>query len=249
MSIASWFRELLTSLADPAWAANLLSSLVGAAVAVGVAFLVLRRQLRHDREERRGERYSTLVEPLARALRHDSRQLSDLLVNGSTLIAELGFIGISQTPGRRSRQYPGQAAVLSGLDAAKPALPSPKAIVELLADIQDRWEVLHWVHQVRHGEVSISDSMKRVTGALDLKGQGCPSLVYVDVIPRIALRIFGEYLTLEDQLGVELHRWNGREIPDYLAQSADVPCLSEEGLRDLIVEVAGVFDEEEARAR
>lgn len=45
-----WLQRLTDELADPSWAAGMLETLVGAAVAVGAALVILRYQLKHDRD-------------------------------------------------------------------------------------------------------------------------------------------------------------------------------------------------------
>jgi hypothetical protein len=83
-----WWSELLSELADPAWAANTLAAFVGAALAFGGALLLVRIQLRSDHRlareqidamaaDRRAERRSDAATELGLELIECSVALDD----------------------------------------------------------------------------------------------------------------------------------------------------------------------------
>lgn len=65
---AEWWGRVVDEIASPEWAASAIQTLVGAGLAFGVAIVVLRRQLRHDRGLARLQRIEDVK--LAVAQRH-----------------------------------------------------------------------------------------------------------------------------------------------------------------------------------
>jgi len=64
-----WLRGLVDELKDPAWAAGMLETLVGVAVAGIAALAILRRQLQHDREMALQQRRADAANAYAAQLR------------------------------------------------------------------------------------------------------------------------------------------------------------------------------------
>lgn len=89
-----WWERFANQVFSPEWAADVLQTVAGAGLALAVAVLVLRKQLKHDRNLAREQRNEDLKLAVAQRHAEAAGMLGRRLILGATALRDLDDLGL-----------------------------------------------------------------------------------------------------------------------------------------------------------
>lgn len=186
----TWWDAFFAAVASPTWLASLLQTVLGTAIALVGAAVILRRQLKHDRllavEQMMADRRATAASDLGRAVLDAARQ-SDLLTTNEC-VRDLLAHGVNH------RTTPGGDLLSAARNLAGAVLDLDETLTQL-------WREREWVW----------DAGKRLAR---LKGGLSAEQEVIDLMADAVEARLSHSKTRLGTLGRALCRWDGRgEVP------------------------------------
>lgn len=208
-----WWSELFAEISAPAWTAGLVQAFIGAGAAFGAAVVILRVQLRHDRELAREQRTEDLALTEAQRKADRADMLGRRVIESGEALQHLNYVQLLELLRKPRKESWRTAQFFPGLNEAHTLhdeikLVFPKAVADAFWDVWIarlwRWELFRArLEQFRTEFAELPD---------DVFGQAYDSAFDAQMAPDTNILVL---------IGASWVRWNGvgdPAGPDILAQ-------------------------------